>query len=505
MRAHDLRSDVAWIPVLYLDGTRRTLPLQQLLEDAHLIREIEGEPAQWAGLMRFLPSVTALVAREDPHADVDAWATGGLPHDLITRALDKISDRLWLRHPDTPFMQEPLLADDGKSYPTEWLHLTHPGPNSKAWWGKPGDHTRHDPHTAARVAVGLVTSWYLSPGIGGRAVGRYTDDPAIEWRPRGTLGFHNHGLRVFHRGANLAETLLANTMPAHVTGRGKNLPLWAADADTLPSAGPLTASTWTGSVYRVLWAEDGRPASVLIGGRRHRDASAEKKTRDTRTATIEKDLWRTDPTIPRIPLMKAGEETGQMRPLPPLHPAANTLEWASEWYVVDARRGAARALEPGLVDTAATDIFTIRMDGPSTAREIVHLGRIGQHTDIASPAARARLMSLSAMVLRPIRTTLYVGLVKALGADVAKPLHDRLHAAFCAHAEDSLDEIIHAPALTPEHARRFTGAAVSAFEQFVTPYLNSKTLAGTANSEGIAAGLAFVRSRIAATLRDVHA
>lgn len=500
----DLRHEVAWIPVLFLDGRRATVPLQQLLEDAHLIREIEAEPAQWAGLMRFLPSVTALVARQDPGADFDAWAVEGFPSTVVNDALDAIADRLWLRHPDTPFMQEPLLVNEGKTYSTEWLHLTAPGPNSKAWWGKPGDHVRADAETPARVALGLVTSWYFNPGIGGKALGHYSDDESIGWRPRGTLGFHNHGLRVFHRGPSLAATLLANTMDAHVTGRGKNLPLWASEPDSLPTSGPLTASTWTGSVYRLLWNET-TPTGVIVGGRRHRGASSEKKDRDARTVAIEKDLWRADPTIPRIPVMKAGEETGDVRPLSALHPAAGAVEWAAEWYVTDARRGAARELEPGLIDADGSDIFVIRMDGPATAREVSHIGRIGERSDIASPGARARLVSLSALVLRPIRTTLYVGLVKALGAETAKPLHDRLHATFCAEAEEILDDLLHAPEFAIEHAQDFTRAAGTAFERFVTPYLNSQTLASSGDAEGIASGLAFVRGRIATTLRDVHA
>jgi len=493
-----------WIPVLYLDGRRAALSLQHLLEDAHLIREIEADPAQWAALMRFLPSVVALVARQDPGADFDTWAVDGLPPVIVDRALDALADRLWLRHPETPFMQEPLLVDEGKPYSTEWLHLTAPGPNSKAWWGKPGDHVRAGAATPAHVALGLVTSWYFNPGIGGKAVGHYADDESIGWRPRGTLGFHNHGVRVFHRGPSLAATLLANTMDAHVSGRGKNLPLWASGPDTLPAAGPLTASTWTGSVYRLLWNES-TPTGVIVGGRRHHGASAEKKDRDARTAAIEKGLWRADPTIPRLPVVKAGEETGEVRPLPALHPAASAVEWAAEWYVTDARRGAVRELEPGLIDAGGSDIFVIRMDGPSTAREISHIGRIGERSDITSASARSRLVSLSALVLRPIRTTLYVGLVKALGQEAAQPLHDRLHASFCAEAEDTLDELIHAPELTIEHAQGFTRAAATAFERFLTPYLNSQTLAGTGDAEGIAAGLAFVRSRIASTLREVHA
>lgn len=503
-RLHDLRLEVAWIPVQYLDGSRDTLPLQKLLEDAHLIREVEGEPAQWAALMRFLPSVTALIARQEPRADFDAWALDGFPAVAINSALGDVAEHLWLRHPDTPFMQEPLLATTGTPYPTEWLHLTVPAPNSKAWWGKPGDRTHPEARTVARVALGLVTSWYFNPGVGGKAAGTYTDAPDIPWRPRGTLGVHNHGLRVFHRGATLAATLLANTIEAHVTGRGKNLPLWAAGPDVLPSAGPLTASTWTGSVYLLAWDRE-TPIGVHVGGRRHPGYSADPAER-TRTATaIEKNIWRADPTIPRSTVVKAGEETGDVRPLRALHPAASAMQWAAEWYAADSRRQAARAMDPGLIDVAHSDTFSIRLDGPLSACEVSHIGRIGELSDVAAPGARARLLSLSTLIVTPVRSTLFVGLAKALGQELAKPLHEKLFAAFCADADPVLDSLLHAPAFTREHAEAFTGAAVTAFERFVGPYMTPQSLAGSSEAEGIATGIAFVRRRVAATLRAVPA
>lgn len=497
-----LGDEVAWIPVLYLDGRRVVLPLQQLLLDAHLIREIEGEPAQWAGLMRFLPSVTALVARQDLGADFDAWAIEGMPRGAINTALDLIHDRLWLRHPTTPFMQE-MLVHPGTLYPTEWLHLAAPGPSSKAWWGKPGDHVRSDAHMPARVALGLVTSWYFNPGVGGKALGRYADDVDTGWRPRGTLGVHNHGIRVFHRGPNLAATLLANTMESHVTGRGKNLPLWAMSDGALPSAGALTASTWTGSVYLLDWDGD-TPIGVHVSGRRHAGYSTEKKVRDGRTLAIEKELWRSDPTIPRQPVLKAGEETGEVRPVRALHPTANAVQWAAEWYVVTAQssRGPAKALEPGLIETTANDMFTIRLDGPTTAYEITHIGRISENTEVATARARTRLLSLASQALLPIQKTLYIALTKALGEDVAKPLHDRMFAAFCSDAEEILDDIIHAPELTREHITEFVGAASTAFERFVSPYVTSRTLAGRDGVPGIAAATMFLESSLAKTLRS---
>lgn len=293
-------------------------------------------------------------------------------------------------------------------------------------------------------------------------------------------------------------------MDSHVSARGKNLPLWAAAPDTLPSSGPLTASTWTGSVYLLTW--DGDSATgVHVGGRRHPGYSAVEEERKNRARSIETDLWRADPTIPRSPVLKAGEETGEVRPIRALHPSANAVQWAAEWYAVDARRGAARALEPGLVETDDTDLFTISLDGPTSACEIVHLGRIGEHSAIAQPGARTRLLSLSGLIISPLRTTFFIALNKALGDDAARPLHGKLFSAFCAEVEDILDDVIHAPTLTLDHARQFTTAGIAVFERFLTPYMNSQTVAGNGDGEGIASAIAFLHTRIAASLRRVHA
>lgn len=501
---HDLRREVEWLPVLYLDGRRDTLALQPLLEQAHLIREVELEPIEWAGVMRFLPSVTALIARADPRAEYDAWCTEGIPAAAIDAALGAVADRLWLRHPVTPFMQETQLTATATANDTEWLHLTVPAASSKAWWGKSGDGRHTAAGTPARVAQGLIASWYFSPGVSGKAVGFYADDPDTGWRPRGTLGRRNHGLRVFFAGDNLAHTLLANTMENHTRARGSNLPLWAVSGDIVPSAGPLTASTWTGSVYLLDW-DGGRATGVRVGGRRIPGYSPEKDQRKKQVDALSADLWRADPTIPRAPVLRAGEETGEVVPIRALHPSANAVQWAAEWHASDARRGAARAMEPGLVDAAGTDVIAIRIDGAAASPELSHFARIGEVSAVAAPGARNRLMSLSALIVTPIRGTLNAGLAKALGHEAAKPLYERLYAAFCSDVEPVLDDLIHAPALTRDHATAFTRTAQSTFERFLAPYMNSRTLAGTGTGggEGIAAALALVEGRVSATLREV--
>jgi len=497
--AHDLRHEVPWIPVVYLDGRTVTLPLQPLLEDAHQVRELRTEPHIWAGLMRFLPGVVALIARQEPTADYDAWAHDGLPKDAIARALDSVGDRWHLRHPETPFLQDVRIVEDEKNANrTEWL-LLGPGGSSKAWWGKDGDAGHPDAGTVARIAQGLVVSWFFSAGSPGRAVGFYTDQPDSGWRPRGTLGFHNHGLRVFWKGRSLAETLLANTMENHVavSGRhGDNLPLWAVDGDSRPGAGALTASTWTGSAYRLLWDDTGACIGVNGAGRRIKGLPVDAAEAKDAVKAVEQDVWRADPTIPRVPLLKAGEETGEVRPVRPLHPSATAMQWAAEWFAIDDRRNAARPMEPGLVETSGVDVFTIRMEGARQAPEIAHLARVGEVSAIASPRARTRLITLANDILTPYRKYFYGAAVKALGKDTAPALTEKLFAQFSVEAEPLLDELVHADTLDDGVEPRFAGAAIAAFQKVIAPFANSTTLAGGPTFDGIASALAYLTARV---------
>lgn len=505
---HDLRHALAWVPVTYLDGRTATLALQPLLEQAHLIEEVTADAGTWAALMRFLPTVTALIARRDPTADFDAWARTGIPAPLIDTALDAVASHLWLIHPDTPFLQEPRLVISGTGNDTEWLHLTHPGASSKAWWGKPGDHGHPEAGTPARVAQGLLVSWFFSPGVGGQATGAYTDRPEETWRPRGTTSFTSHGLRVFWRGANLAHTLLANTMEAHARtprrGGGANLPLWACPGDVTPAAGELTAATWTGSVY--LLEHDGtRFTAVHTGGRRVPGITGDRPTRAAATKELERHLWRADPTIARAPIRKAGQDTGKVRTIKALHPSASGLHWAAEWYATDNTRGITHPQTPGLVDADQVDVFALRLEGLPTAPEVGYLTRIGQASDILAPAARTRLTSLSAQILSPLAATLWTGVRIAFGAESARAHFDRVYAAFCAGAEDVLDDILHAEHLTRADAGRIIDQAVHAFSAHLEPYMTPSALAAGDEGNGIAAALAYVERRARASTREVSA
>lgn len=494
--AHDVRHDVPWIPVTYHDGRSAVLPLQPALEQAHLIREVHGEPHIWTALMRFLPGVVALICRQDEHADFDEWARTGIPATAITAGLNKVGDRWHLRHPDTPFLQDARLVPDAKTANSvEWL-LLNPSPTSKSWWGKPGDTHHPDSGTPARIAQGLVVSWFLSPGVPGRAVGRYADAPDSGWRPRGTLGYHNHGLRVFWRGENLAHTLLANTMENHArTGRrnGKNLPLWAVDGDTRPGAGALTSSTWTGSVYLLAWDEDGACTGVNSGGRRIDGLPLDAGDAKDAVKAAETSIWRTDPTIPRVPIVKAGEETGEVRPVRPLHPSASAVQWAAEWFVTDDRRNAARPMEPGLVETGEVDATTIRIEGARQAPEIAHIARVGEVSAIAAPRARSRLITLAGTVLTPLRKVFYGAAARAISPDAAGALTEKLYAQFAIEAEPLLDDLVHTGTLDTDPAPAFTGAAITAFEKVMAPYASS--------APGISAATAYLTSRLHGTPR----
>jgi hypothetical protein len=161
-------------------------------------------------------------------------------------------------------------------------------------------------------------------------------------------------------------------------------------------------------------------------------------------------------------------------------------------------------MEPGLIEVAASDVFAIRLEGQRTSPEVAYMGRMQAVSDVAAPGSRGRLISLSNLVVTPIRKTLYVGLRKALGAEVAAPLHDALFASFCNRVEPVLDDIVHDTEFSRTHAIAFAQEAQIAFENFIAPYMTTNALAAGNGVEGIAGALAYIEGRVRTTIREVR-
>lgn len=485
-RRYDLGAE-PWIPVVTVDGRRATLSLRDVLLTAGTIDRVVGDTAvETAALLRFLFSTAAVILkpgdRAITNAAVDAFFTAH-------------GERHWLMHPTTPFMQEPLLhvprdsAGRLKAIPLTWLELAAPSQSSKAWWGKSGDSNAEA--SLAQLTRRLITAWFYSPGIGGRAAGTYQDDPDTTWRPRGTISFASHGLRSFWRGETLLQTILANVPTAHCAG----LPLWLLDDGALPSASALTAATWTGSAY-LLVGED-KPEQVVVCGRRIPDAPQDVAERKQLVKKLETQLWMADPTVMRTPVRKGGEDTGDFRPARAMGLAATSLQYAAEWWVTSEKRGPVRSLAPGLIEVTRSEVFSIRLDGQATAPELDHAVWVTQADVLSDSTLNRHLRALTSLVLLPLRTMFRTSAFIALGPDLADHLGSRAFDAFCESAEPLFESLSMAPALTVELAREFVNLAEPALMTVLSPYLT----AGTVGPHGDRGGIAQARTHLVSSMR----
>ena len=494
-RRHDL-NEMAWIPAVTLSGDRLTLSLRDVLLRSSELDRVAGDTAvETAALLRFLSATAARVVQ-----------LGGGRAEIAKAAVEAFveahGEQHWLLHPETPFMQEPLLTIPAgpkgapAATPVSWLELAAPSSTGKAWWGKEGDRTGDV--TPAQIARRLVTTWFYSPGVGGRASGTYRDAPDDAWRPRGTISFSSHGMRSFWRGRTLAETLLANVPHAHAA---RGLPLWLATRNASPSDSELTAATWTGSAYLLVEVGDAIE-QVVVSGRRIPGYPADPAKRKALAKEVEAGLWLADPTVMRTPVRKSGEETGELRTLRSISPQATSLRYAAEWWVLTERRGAVRSQTPGLVEVTRSEVFSICLEGQATAPELAHAIWVTQTSALTDATAAARLRSLTTHLVLPLRKAFYAASVAALGTESAPKLSEAVFDEFAERIEPLLGELAAAPSMTAEFAGRFVAEAMPAFMTAVSPYVTPKTLAPHGDNGGIARGRAYLQASCRKALRS---
>lgn len=216
-----------WLPVTGQDGVQREVTLTEAFRDAHNIRSIaSADPLEVAALTRFLVSITYLIYSHsrDITRDTSAWTQalhgGELPEVSVDAVLDRLHSYLWLLHPTTPFLQEPLLRDrvtnaakvkgDQVDQATAGFHSVEQillRPNYP-WL------TRNDPISAltfAHAARALITRHFYRAG--GNEMDLY--DPATGKPSRyagGGIGATSKGdfTQFFRQGPTLGATLTAN-------------------------------------------------------------------------------------------------------------------------------------------------------------------------------------------------------------------------------------------------------------------------------------------------------
>jgi len=217
--------DLPWVPIRNELGEVQIVTLRAALKDA---ANLEGlattSPVETVSLLRFLISISALVAREYWGEDVPRRIRNANEIEItrwsqsVDDVLAKYEDLFYLKHPNEPFLQEwrPSEAQSakvtiGKMRSTNALRLEIPSPTTKRWWVR--NTARQVDGEVSDIIIPLLTHWFTSFG---------SNKPPLN----AELGNAYHGgrgltngkdVQVFVHGASLLETLLANLPRSWVT------------------------------------------------------------------------------------------------------------------------------------------------------------------------------------------------------------------------------------------------------------------------------------------------
>ncbi len=236
---------LGWLPVVDLSG-RRLIGLDDLFTNAHLIDRIDVRaPIEKAGVLRFLTTLTALIARAQgiTPANVEGVVRDGFDPTAVMRALDAIDERLWLIHEATPFMQEGRYrAATSEVKMAASIRSTSPGDSSKAWWGRPGDGFATGHLDLVSTPSVLMGFWFYSVNGNGAVV---LDGIPLAMQGSAAGKVIASGVRLWKTGENLVSTLLMNTPQEWVEDTA--LPAWAQTLETSGQMEPIIAATITGN------------------------------------------------------------------------------------------------------------------------------------------------------------------------------------------------------------------------------------------------------------------
>lgn len=232
-RAYDL-GDEPWIPVRLDGGEMTRVGLRRLFREAHLVKGLAlDSPIEEGALLRYLVALTMVMFAEAPQEMAEATALSQshvrFPETALRRLDERMREHWWLFHPDTPFLQDPLLltakvmskepktvADVADPIASAWSHI--PAKSKPAFFNKEdGTNSLRRDVTFDRAAFALLVRHYASlPGNEANIEG---SAGAAEKYTQGGVFFvvgNKEPLNVTHvfrEAATLAQTLVANIPP----------------------------------------------------------------------------------------------------------------------------------------------------------------------------------------------------------------------------------------------------------------------------------------------------
>ena len=290
-----------WIPVLYVDGSRRDASLRDLFCDAHLIRDITPDMAQQKlPLLRLALAVLYHlyaypeselepdeIAAEMKEVWLDIWNEGRFDHGDITSYFDGFSNRFDLFDPVRPFYQTPGLQYTeaaGRAYdPISEVVADIPKPK-KYLMAMRARNTLGDISFAEAARWLVFMQAYDCAGIKTPVQGNSRVQKGKVYAPKDSVGTGWLGAvgGVFLKGETLFDTLMLNwavvdpdgKAPSYFTGV-ENLPswdriprdaamdIWEADAYGF-RPGPAALYTWQSRRVRLVPNGDGTAVTGIV-------------------------------------------------------------------------------------------------------------------------------------------------------------------------------------------------------------------------------------------------
>lgn len=522
-RAANLRT-LAWLPVISSSG-RRLVGLDELFADAHAISRIDVRaPVERAGVLRFLTSVTALVLRASAvsSADSEPLTRTGFDPIAVSSALDGISDRLWLIHESTPFMQEGRYRGASSALKSAAsIRSTSPGDASKAWWGRPGDGFATGHLSLLDAPAALAGFWFYSGNGNG---GVTLDGVAVVQQGSAAGKVVAAGVRLWKTGENLAATLMMNTPANWVADTA--LPAWACTLAHSGEHNPIIAGTITGNATLLVpeWCNGEMTfTGAHVGGalragipptREHntaiKDAKARNKLRTAAGAAATElevvpesgvealklslvNAWQSDPQVvlvkadPSKKPLKSGMDG--LRAVKDMTAGTTTLHNLNAWYL--------RAFNPDVPDRGflrrthfTSELFCLQLVQKGSYGELsgaswlaMPPGTIG-----GSLAAQDALSVFAELAYDRVRKSLYLSIQDVTDdAEVTKATLAWALTRFTTLAEDVIEDVIalavSGQTFTVDHLNTWSKAAMTAFAESIAPLVSARTLPTIATAQ----------------------